>query len=70
LKWGTVRITTNPPRDDSLVVEATNRVKFVADGHVTNLEGETFDLIIYKELTGDLWEHVCFGCFANQFYYY
>jgi hypothetical protein len=57
LKWGTVHVTADPPRDDSLVVGATYRVKLMADRHVTNLGGETFDLIVYKELTGDLWEH-------------
>jgi hypothetical protein len=57
LKWGTVRVTADPPRDDSLTVEATYGVKFVADGRVMNLESETFDLIIYKERTGDLSEH-------------
>jgi hypothetical protein len=57
LKWGTVRVTADPPRDDSLTVEATYGVKFVADGRVMNLESETFDLIVYKERTGDLSEH-------------
>lgn len=37
--------TADPPGDDGLVVQAAYGVKFVADGRVADLQGESFDLI-------------------------